>query len=83
MVIFSLSLIQFYIILNVAAGGESFVDHCTNWPYPKPWNGTDFFKRKQFWEAKDKWYPTWNNGKSEDSAMQVDWIRVYNLSITY
>ena len=36
---------------------------------------------REFWEARDKWYPTWNNGTTDDNALQVDYIRVYAATI--
>ena len=37
---------------------------------------------RDFWNAKDSWYPTWaadsNNG--EQAAMAIDYVRVYQDS---
>lgn len=33
-------------------------------------------KLRPFWEAKNGQYPTWNPS-TEESAMQIDYIRVY------
>ena len=48
---------QFYLILNVAVGG-------TNGWFPdgvdgKPWVDATPSAKKDFWDAKDQWYPTW------------------------
>ena len=32
---------------------------------------------REFWEARDKWYPTWNNGTTDENVLQVDYIRIY------
>jgi len=41
----------------------------------------DEIQMKPFWEKRDEWYPTWNKSREEFSdAMQVDYIRVYDLS---
>lgn len=41
----------------------------------------DEIQMKPFWEKRDEWYPTWNKTREEFSdAMQVDYIRVYDLS---
>ena len=47
----------FYLILNVAVGG-------TNGRFPdnlggKPWLDSSPTAMRDFWAAKDKWYPTW------------------------
>ena len=42
-------------------------------------NDSSFYR--EFWEARDKWYPTWKNGKTDDNALQVDYIRVYAATI--
>ena len=67
--------------MNVAVGGVGgfWPDSLTNGPYPKPWSDSSPTAFKDFWLAKNKWYPTWkadvNNG--EDAAMQVDYVRVW------
>ncbi|XP_072018556.1 beta-1,3-glucan-binding protein-like [Amphiura filiformis] len=72
---------DFYIIMNVAVGGTGgyFSDGLTNQPYPKPWNDQSPTAPRDFWLAKDQWYPTWfptvNNG--EGAAMEVDYVRVW------
>ena len=64
---------QFYFILNVAVGGQ-------NGFFPdvpeKPWKNSSPTAMKDFWEAKDQWYPTWNG---EDAAMKVNYIRAWKL----
>ena len=67
-------------MFSVVAGGNSYSENCKNKPYDKPWSSSDPMKRRKFWEAKDQWYPTWDNGTSENNAMQIDWIRVYKLA---
>ena len=37
---------------------------------------------REFWEARDEWYPTWKNGTSNDNALQVDYIRIYAATVT-
>ena len=36
-----------------------------------------------FWEAKKNWYPTWNNGKDEDHALKVDYIRLFHAKTMF
>jgi len=73
---------EFYIIMNVAVGGIAyFPDHLVNSPYPKPWSDHQGHAATDFWNAKNKWLPTWrldhNNG--EDAAMQVKYVKVWKL----
>ena len=42
-----------------------------------------FIYCRRFWKAKDKWYPTWNNGKGEDHAMKVDYVRLYSAATVW
>lgn len=51
---------DFYLILNVAVGGTNgwFIDGKNG----KPWVDASPTARKDFWKAKDAWYPTWKSG---------------------
>ena len=64
--------------MNVAVGGTNgfFPDSWTNSPHPKPWNNTSPTAYKDFALAKDDWYNTWNG---EESAMAVNYIKVWKL----
>ncbi|XP_071483948.1 beta-1,3-glucan-binding protein-like [Diadema antillarum] len=69
---------EFYIILNVAVGGVNyFADGLQG--TAKPWLNTSPTASKDFYLAKDAWYPTWNpdTNNGEDAAMQVNYIKVY------
>lgn len=72
---------EFYFLLNVAVGGTNgyFPDTWTNLAYPKPWTNPSEFAFRDFWNARNLWYPTWNPTASngEDAAMQIDYIRVW------
>ena len=70
---------DFYIILNLAVGGNFFPDGCVNGNGDKPWAG-QFVPgaMKSFWEAKDQWEKTWNMN-TKDPTLQIDYIRVYKL----
>jgi beta-glucanase (GH16 family) len=53
---------EFYLIINVAVGGQNgwFLDGADG----KPWVDTSPTARSDFWNARDKWYPTWEkNGQ--------------------
>ncbi|CAH1105417.1 unnamed protein product [Psylliodes chrysocephalus] len=71
---------EFYFILNVAIGGTSFFsDMAENKPNHKPWKNFDGrASMTEFWKAKEQWLPTWDV-KSDDSHMQVDYIKVTAL----
>ncbi|ETN38270.1 uncharacterized protein HMPREF1541_06301 [Cyphellophora europaea CBS 101466] len=51
---------DFYLILNVAVGGTNgwFEDGKSD----KPWVDSSKTPRKDFWNARDTWYPTWEGG---------------------
>ncbi|XP_072051802.1 beta-1,3-glucan-binding protein-like [Amphiura filiformis] len=72
---------DFHLIMNVAVGGTGgyFHDSITNEPYPKPWSDSSGTAPRDFWLAKDLWYPTWNptERNGEDAAMHVDYVRVW------
>ena len=67
---------QFHFVLNVAVGGGFFAEGCTNKPFNKPWANSDPAQMRKFWEARSQWLPGWQ-AAGEDSAMQIDYIRVY------
>ncbi|KAI0468921.1 concanavalin A-like lectin/glucanase domain-containing protein [Xylaria cf. heliscus] len=54
---------KFYLILNVAVGGTNgwFEDSKSG----KPWLDASPNAKKDFWKAKDIWYPTWKNPAME------------------
>lgn len=62
---------EFYLILNVAVGA-------TNGWFPdgqdsKPWVDASPTARKDFWQSKNQWYPTWANG----GQMVVDSVKIW------
>ncbi|CRK95822.1 CLUMA_CG009274, isoform A [Clunio marinus] len=70
---------QFYIIMNLAVGGVNFfADGFENRNSPKPWRNDSPTAPRDFWNARSEWEPTWNR-TSEDSHMQVDYVRVWAL----
>ena len=74
-------LFQFFFILNVAVGGTNgyFPDGWTNANGPKPWSNESPTAHKDFWLAKNDWYPTWNPDQNdgEDAALKINYIRVW------
>ncbi|XP_078585898.1 beta-1,3-glucan-binding protein-like [Branchiostoma floridae x Branchiostoma japonicum] len=71
---------EFYLIFNVAVGGTNsyFPDNANNQPYPKPWNNGNSREgaMRDFWNAKNQWYPTWNG---DDVAMQIQSVKVWKF----
>ena len=66
---------EFFLIFNVAAGG-------TNGYFPdgecgKTWADTDPHAPNAFYDSKDKWYSTWNYPASNDAAMKIDYVKVW------
>jgi len=71
---------EFYVIMNNAVGGTVyFGDHFTNQGFPKPWLNTSPRAAADFWEHRSWWEPTWNMGFSDDSHLQIDYVRIYAL----
>jgi len=62
----------FFLIMNVAVGGTGsyFPDGLGG----KPWSNKDEHAVNAFWNARGQWMPTW---KGEDTAMKIDWVRIY------
>lgn len=61
---------EFYLIMNVAVGGTNgwFEDGQSG----KPWVDSSPSAAKDFWTARDEWYPTWeNNGQLEVSKVEM------------
>lgn len=58
---------EFYLILNLAVGGTNgwFEDGKSS----KPWVNESPNAKKDFWEARDKWYPTWKQPQLEVSRV--------------
>lgn len=66
---------EFYLIFNVAVGGTNsyFPDGWCN----KPWSNNDPRAPNTFYNTKSQWYPTWNYPASHDSALRVDYVKVW------
>ncbi len=60
----------FYLILNVAVGGTNgwFLDGVDG----KPWVDESPTAQKEFWDAKEQWYPTWqDNGQMRIQSVKM------------
>ncbi|XP_069170701.1 beta-1,3-glucan-binding protein [Procambarus clarkii] len=74
---------KFYVVLNVAVGGVNgyFPDGVPSNP-AKPWSNTSPQAFLDFWNARDSWLPSWENGEgrvSENAALQVDYVKVWKM----
>jgi hypothetical protein len=60
---------EFYLILNLAVGGTNgwFEDNVNG----KPWLDASPNARKDFWQAKDRWLPTWTQPQLEVSKVMM------------
>ena len=61
---------QFYLILNVAVGGTNgwFKDGASG----KPWVDQSLTAKKDFWDARNSWLPTWqDNGEMVVSSVKI------------
>jgi beta-glucanase (GH16 family) len=61
----------FYLIINVAVGGQNgwFLDGADG----KPWIDASATARNDFWNARDRWYPTWE----KNGQMIVDSVKMW------
>jgi hypothetical protein len=59
----------FFLILNVAVGGTNgwFEDNNSE----KPWLNASPNAKKDFWLAKDRWFPTWTHPQMEVSRVKM------------
>lgn len=62
---------HFYLILNVAVGGNFFGS-----AHDKVWNPESQHPGTTFWENVKKWYPTWPTDKKE-RGMAIDRVRMW------
>ena len=62
---------DFYLILNVAVGGTNgwFEDGQSG----KPWVDASPTAPRDFWNARDQWYPTWQ----KDGEMQIKSVKMF------
>jgi hypothetical protein len=62
---------DFYLIINVAVGGQNgwFLDGHDG----KPWIDASPTARNDFWNARDRWYPTWE----QNGQMIVDRVQMW------
>ncbi|CAG2055595.1 unnamed protein product [Timema podura] len=71
---------RFYIILNMAVGGNDFFPDNSKNPSGKPWSNTSPTASSDFWNARDQWLSTW---QGDDAHLQVDYVKVFSrLTLT-
>ncbi|XP_061167088.1 beta-1,3-glucan-binding protein-like [Saccostrea echinata] len=63
---------SFHLILNVAVGGGFFSDSA-HYNTPKPWHRSSPHPKKDFWEKRGDWLPTWHG---DDVAMLIDYVEM-------
>jgi len=66
---------DYYLIMNVAVGGTN--DYWPEGQCGKPWSNTDQHSVNAFWNSKGQWMPTWNYPATHDSAMKVDYVKIW------
>lgn len=74
---------KFYIILNLAIGGTNgfFPDEVPATP-EKPWSNTSPTALLDFWNARDSWLPSWQQGESrisEGAALKIDYVKIWKM----
>ena len=62
--------------MNVAVGGTN--TYFKDGVCEKPWNNKDPHAPNAFWNNKNQWYPGWNYPSTHDSAMQIDYVKVWD-----
>lgn len=67
---------DFYLILSVAVGSTNGWFTEEDSPYGKPWSDQSDTAARDFWLARDKWYPTWPQNV-EDRAMVVENVKIW------
>jgi hypothetical protein len=70
---------EFYLILNVAVGGSNgwFQDGADG----KPWVDKSPSAKKDFWNAKDEWYPTWTGEGKKDAKLSYGEMKISSVKI--
>lgn len=72
---------EFYITLGVGVGGvRDFPDNIRSGDgqgYDKPWKNVAAKAMLRFWQAKDKWLPSWRTNNNQNSQLQIDYVRVW------
>ena len=66
---------EFFLVFNVAVGGTN--DYWPEGQCGKPWSNTDSHSVNAFWNNKSVWYDSWNYPASNDAAMKIESVKVY------
>lgn len=72
---------QFYMIINLAVGGQSFFPDDAINSGGKPWKNDATSMQTEFWNGRNSWLPTWNleQNLSRESSLIVDYVRIWAL----
>ena len=70
---------EFFLILNVAVGGNYFTDKMINYPGEKPWKNDSPTAMADFWKGRQQWLHTWNYNKMEDTHYKIEYVKIWAL----
>ncbi|XP_076655592.1 beta-1,3-glucan-binding protein [Halictus rubicundus] len=71
---------QFYISIGLGVGGiRVFPDGIESSNHKKPWRNVEAKAMLNFWKAKDKWLPTWEENKGSTPTFEIDSIKVWSV----
>lgn len=62
-------------VIGVGAGGLVFPDGYMSGSHVKPWENTSPKRKRQFYKAKNEWFPSWLGDKA---ALQVDSVKIWS-----
>lgn len=72
---------EFYLVIDLAVGGEHFPEDAFNGVGDKPWTNSSRYPATEFWHAKNLWLPTWkiNENRTKEASFLIDYVRVWAL----
>ncbi|KAJ8673915.1 hypothetical protein QAD02_005177 [Eretmocerus hayati] len=71
---------KFYLSIGLGVGGiRVFPDRTQTDTYVKPWKNTGAKAMLQFWQSKSMWLPSWQKNQGANTALEIDYIRVWSL----
>ncbi|XP_058792380.1 beta-1,3-glucan-binding protein 1-like [Phymastichus coffea] len=71
---------KFYLSIGLGVGGvRLFPDETQTNSYVKPWKNINAKAMLLFWQAKDKWLPSWQREHGVKTSLEIDYIKVWSL----
>ncbi|XP_014229036.1 beta-1,3-glucan-binding protein-like [Trichogramma pretiosum] len=71
---------KFYLSIGLGVGGvRAFPDGTQTRSYVKPWRNINAKAMLFFWQAKTSWFPSWQPNQGAQTALEIDYVRVYSL----